>query len=169
MPLTLYKIQDYYRQLMAQLDECEGELTPELAAALDINEAEWEEKAVAYRCILRELAAEGAALVEESRRMRQMAERIDRKMEQLKQRLLEAVKERGGKAKAGPYSFWEAPTVSVEFDGNAFKLPPDCSKITADPVKTRIKEILQGDDEDAKQRLTDAGCKLVERTHLGMR
>ena len=166
---NLYDIQQKYRDLLQQIEDADGELTPELEAALKIAENEWEEKAQAYRHMIREkqyaaeaFAAESARLAEYGRREKAVADR-------LKARLLAAVLERGGKAKAGGYSFWTIRTKAVEFTGDVGNLPEQFTRTTVEPDKRAIKEALEKASDSGRAAFADIGCRLVENESLGMR
>ena len=85
MKPTLYSINEEYLQLLAQIEENEGELTPELEEALAINEEQHEAKLEAYGNIIANYLAEAEACKAESERLRVKADRAKKAAERLKE------------------------------------------------------------------------------------
>lgn len=169
MPKNLYDIQQAYRDLVQQIEDADGELSPELELAIKIDEHEWEEKAQAYRHIIREKKYAAEMFAHEARRLLEYARREEAVADKLKARLLAAVIERGGKCKAGNFSFWTITTKAVDFSGDIGSMPAELTRTTVEPDKRAIKEFLETCTPESRFTLNELGCRLVENTSLGMR
>jgi hypothetical protein len=102
---SLYEISDRFRSIFQQLEETEGEITPEIDAQLEAAEASLEEKAEAYCAFIRELEAEAEKFRNEEVRLATTRKSLANKAQGLKDRLLSAMKfVRVKKVKAGPFS-----------------------------------------------------------------
>ena len=74
MKETLYSINEEYLNILAQIEENEGELTPELEKALAINEEQHEAKLEAYGHIIANYRAEAEACKAEAERLKKKAD-----------------------------------------------------------------------------------------------
>lgn len=88
MEKTLYKINEEYLQLLAQIEENDGELTPEMEEALAINEQDHAAKLEAYGGIIANYLAEADACKAEAERLKAKAERAKKAAERLKETIL---------------------------------------------------------------------------------
>ena len=69
MKKALYNIEREYLELAEQIEQAEGELTPELETALAITEGELQTKAVGYGFIIRESEGNIAIIDDELKRL----------------------------------------------------------------------------------------------------
>lgn len=106
MEKTLYEINEEYIKLLAQVEENEGELTPELEQALTINEEDHAAKLEAYGKIISNYKSEAEACKQEADRLKAKADRAIKAAERLKDtiRYFLTVTDRR-KASAGLYTF----------------------------------------------------------------
>lgn len=88
---TLFEISDEQRRLNAMLEEAEGELTPELEEALEVNQYNLEAKAEDYRNAILMNASEVEAAKAEKKRLDAFIKRKENANEAMKQRLKEAM------------------------------------------------------------------------------
>lgn len=72
MSISLFKIQEEYQKLANQIIEAGGELTDELATALEINNEMLQEKAINYGYIIRQAEAEAEMIDAEIERLRSL-------------------------------------------------------------------------------------------------
>lgn len=85
MEKTLYEINQDYLRLMSEIEENDGEMTPELEQALAINEADHAAKLEAYGQIIANYKAEAEACKAEAARLKTKADRATRSAERLKE------------------------------------------------------------------------------------
>jgi hypothetical protein len=88
---TLFEISDEQRRLNAMLEEAEGELTPELEAALEVNQYNLEAKAEDYRNAILMNASAIEAAKAEKKRLDAFIKRKENANETMKQRIKEAM------------------------------------------------------------------------------
>jgi hypothetical protein len=159
---TLFEISDEQRRLNAMLEEAEGELTPELEAALEVNQYNLEAKAEDYRNAIMMNAKDIEAAKEEKKRLDAFIKRKENANDTMKQRLKDAmllfdtpkIQINGGVG--GTLSFRRSEQVVID-DENA--VPEAFRKVTWTLDKTAIKEaIKQGEDIE--------GATIVENMNL---
>ena len=88
MEKTLYEISNEYVDLMSEVELNEGELTPELEAALQINEQDYQQKMEAYAACIANYKAEAEACKNEAKRLREKGERALNVVERLKSTMM---------------------------------------------------------------------------------
>lgn len=91
--LKLYEYADALAALLSGLYDAEGEITPEIEAALEQAEGEFDQKAERVALFIRELQSNAKAVKEESQRLSSRASQYERTAEGLK-RYLQAQMER---------------------------------------------------------------------------
>ena len=89
---TLFNIQEDYSEMMRVIEEAEGEITEEMAAALEINEKDLKSKGVGYLEIIKQKEAFNLIVSEEIKRLQNLKRLNDSSVESLKSSLLNAVK-----------------------------------------------------------------------------
>lgn len=92
MKNSLYKIETEYLELISEVEEMDGELTPEMEAALKINELQLQGKSIAYLAVIRKNEFYASQIDEEVKRLQAIKKRATRLNDNLKSRLLDAVK-----------------------------------------------------------------------------
>ncbi len=100
---TLLNIRKEYTDLISQIEENEGELTPEMEQALAINRQELAEKSLAYVEFLGNLEAQNNRIDEEIRRLQQLKRHNQQMLTFLQKGLVRAVQE-FGTVRAGTYT-----------------------------------------------------------------
>tara|TARA_R110000751_G_scaffold206469_2_gene310496 strand:- start:1205 stop:1693 length:489 start_codon:yes stop_codon:yes gene_type:complete len=91
MKNTLYEISNDYLQLVNQLEELEGELTPEIEKALEINESNLKVKGKGYVEIIKTKDVVNMAIDIEIKRLQALKKQNNTSISFLKDRLLGAV------------------------------------------------------------------------------
>lgn len=81
--MTLYKIEQQYLAILEELNATEGEITPEIAEKLSINEAELKNKAVNYALYIKKLKADEKVISEEISRLQELKARNSKKIDSL--------------------------------------------------------------------------------------
>ena len=159
MKTTLYNIENDYLKLISQIEEAEGELTPELEQALAINEAQLQSKSVAYLQVITTKEGINSAIDIEIKRLQALKKRNSNLVSNLKNRLLEAVK-LFGEFEVGFNKFTTRKSSSVQVD-DINSLPAEFKKVkvteTAD--KKAIKYAIKSGKEIT-------GCSIVENLNL---
>jgi len=89
---SLFNIKNDYLVLMSEIEEAEGELTPEQITALQINEKELNKKSIAYLEVIKQKEAFNLIVDNEIKRLQAIKKQNNNLVTILNERLLEAVK-----------------------------------------------------------------------------
>jgi hypothetical protein len=98
---NLYNIQEKYLQLMQQIEELEGEITPEMEQELAITEQECEEKIKSYHHIIKNSENDIQIIRDEKERLSKLANTKENLIKRLKLTVLEACTLFGYDGKSG--------------------------------------------------------------------
>jgi len=101
MGKNIYDISEEYMSIVSELEESEGELTPELEERLRINQAEFKAKALAYVHVIRMTEGEMVTIKEETEKLAGLMTARINKRDKLKEKLKDAVLLFGEDGKAG--------------------------------------------------------------------
>jgi len=159
MNKSLFHIETEYLTIINQVEDLDGELTPELEEQLTINQNELQSKSIAYLEFIGSKETLNTRVDEEIKRLQAIKKSNTTLIKNLKNRLLDAVKLYGafevGLTKFGTR---KSSSVSVE-DVNS--LPKDLKvvKVTETANKKAIKEALQAGE-------SIEGCEIVENLNL---
>lgn len=149
MEKTLYDINQDYLRLMSEIEENEGEITPEMEQALAINEADHAAKLEAYGQIIANYKAEAEACKAEAARLKTKADRALKAADRLKEtiRFFLTVTDRR-KVAAGVWSFSLRDSKAVSITDEA-SLPEAYwrEKVERTPDKVAIKEAIERGEE----------------------
>lgn len=91
MKKALYTIEQEYIELAEQIEQAEGELTPELETALAITEGELQTKAVGYGFIIKEAEGNIAIIDAEIKRLTALKKSEQSKVDRLKDSISKAM------------------------------------------------------------------------------
>lgn len=140
---TLYQIKQEYLELINQVEELEGELTPEIEEKLTINKNELQNKAIAYHSVILSKDSFNLQIDNEIKRLQALKKRNNSLIENLKQRLVGAV-QMFGEFTVGTNTFGLRKSERVEVD-NVNKLPKEYKtiKVTEQANKVEIKKALK--------------------------
>ena len=162
--MKLYEIADAYREIDAQIDEAEGEVTPEIWAALSYLNDRLSDKVDAIGALIREATAEHDAFTTEANRLRSRAMVAQRKAERLKTYLLASLealnlRRAGGLRFSARIATASTPTITWEGQGD----PPEDYR--------RVKIELDGKaaHEAFKAGALPTGFKVVRTEYLDLR
>jgi hypothetical protein len=159
MKKSLYEITNDYSQLMNEIEMNEGEITPELNEALTITEKELQTKSIAYLSVIKQSEAFISQLDEEIKRLQALKKRNNNLVDNLKSRLLDAVK-LFGVFEVGFTKFGTRKSTSVQVDDvNSLPQQYKTVKVTEAADKTEIGKAL-------KSGVEVNGCSLVENLNL---
>ena len=162
MKTTLYKIEAEYLELINQVEELEGELTPELEQALAINESQKISKSIAYI----ELIGVKKSLIErikaEKKRLDAMQKFNERIIDRLENSLSNAV-DIFGDIELGMHIIKHRTSTQVNIENQ--DLIPDkylTKKLTVTPDRMEIKKALQAGEDVA-------GANLITNKNLSIK
>ena len=159
MKQSLYNIVQEQRYTLSEIEEMEGELTPELEEQLIINSSQLDGKSMAYLEVIKTKDVFNTQIEEEIKRLQAMKKRNDNLITRLKDNLLIAVKTFGdfevGFTKFGTR---KSSTVEVE-DVNQLPKEFKVIKVTEQADKKAIKEALS-------KGVEIEGCSIQEHQNL---
>lgn len=163
MEKSLYVIKEEYLDLISQIEQSEGELTPELESALTINKSELEVKSIAYVEFIKQRESFNARIDEEIKRLQAIKKANDNFVLRLKNNLLNAVN-MFGNFEAGFLKLSTRKSKSVEVTIDTNDLPKEFKsiKVTEAPDKTAIKKAIESGQEVE-------GCRIVENINLAIK
>ena len=158
MELTLYQISEEQRALEAALEESGGEITPELEAALAVNEENFIEKSRNYGFAILRYKAFVTAAKAEKQRLDALIRRAENNIEQMEGRLVDAmVLFDKPKVELDTLKLFLRRSERVIIDDEA-KVPADCIKVKTEVSKTDLKAHIKAGE--------DCGAHLEENQSL---
>lgn len=98
---SIYNIQQSLIDIFDQIEENEGELTPELEEQLRISQDEFKDKIHSYSCIINQLECDLGAIKDEKDRLDAIKKSKEKTIERLKQVMVEAIQMFGDTSKSG--------------------------------------------------------------------
>jgi len=160
MEKSLYQVKTDYLDLISQIEQAEGELTPELESALTINKAELEVKSIAYTEVIKQRESLNTRIDEEIKRLQALKKQNDTLVTKLKNNLLNAVN-LFGNYEAGflKFSTRKSKAVIVDIDTNDLPKEFKTIKVTEAADKNAIKKAIENGNEVR-------GCYIIENTNL---
>ena len=160
---TLYNINNDYLELISQVEEAEGVLTPELEEALTINKSELEVKSIAYVEIIKQRESLNERIDSEIKRLQALKKSNDTLVSRLKNNLLNAVN-LFGSYNAGfiKLSTRKSKQVVIDYDVNDLPKQYKVVKVTETADKVAIKKAIESGE-------TVYGCRLVENINLSIK
>lgn len=159
--MNIYQIQNEHQLLINQLIENEGEITPEMELALQINKEQLESKSVDYCYIIKQFDAECDIIDNEIKRLQQAKKVRENTIERLKQTLTNAMNTfevNEIKTPLVKLSFRKSESVIV-YDTNSLPQMFKNIKVTETPDKAKIKEAIKSGE-------TVVGAELVINQNL---
>ena len=98
---NIYNIQQELFDIFEQIEENDGELTPELEEKLRISQDEFKDKINSYTCVIRQLENDLNAIKDEKVRLDAIKKSKEKTIERLKQVIVEAIQTFGDTSKSG--------------------------------------------------------------------
>jgi hypothetical protein len=92
---SMYHIRAEHLGLLKEIEEAEGELTPEMEQALALTEEEFEDKAVSYGFVVKSFEDVEEVLAKEIKRLTDLKAKAAKRAETFKNRLDEAMRQFG--------------------------------------------------------------------------
>lgn len=158
---SIYHIQSEHLQLMQQIEDNEGELTPELSAQLDLTKDEFETKAVSYGYLMKSINNDNVTIKCEIDRLSALLKSKERLEDELKFRLTEAMIRLGYEKVSKnnlTLSLRKSEVVSIDADAVISK-EFQSTKISVTPDKTALKAAI-------KDGRTIEGVRIIENQNL---
>lgn len=147
MKNTLYDIKNEYLELINQVEEMEGEITPEIERQLVINQNELQSKAIAYHSVVLSKDAFNMQIDNEIKRLQGLKKRNNSLIDNLKNRLIGAI-ETFGEFTVGINKFGLRKSERVEVnDVNLLPKEFKIIKVTEQANKAEIKKALKSGEE----------------------
>ena len=143
--MNIYQLTTEYKQLESILIENEGELTPDLEQALQINQDQLQAKGISYGYVIKSIEAESDIIDAEIKRLTQLKKVRDNAVERLKTTLKQAMEMYGVLELKTPtlkISFRKSESVEI-IDMDLLDEKYITKKTTEMPNKTEIKEALK--------------------------
>ena len=163
MEKSLYNINNEYLELISQVEQAEGVLTPELEEALTINKSELEVKSIAYVEVIKQRESLNERIDSEIKRLQALKKQNDTLVSRLKKNMLNAVN-LFGNFEAGflKFSTRKSKSVVVDYDVNDLPKQYKVVKVTETPDKVAIKKAIESGE-------VVYGCRLVENVNLSIK
>jgi len=159
MKKSIYEISNDYLTLMNEIEQAEGEITPEMEAQLKINEGELQSKSIAYLAVIKEREAFVTQIDEEIKRLTALKKRNNSLVDRLKENILNAVNLFGTiETQFNKFSIRKSESVEV-LDVNELPKEYKVVKVTEQADKKAIKEALKS----GKQIV---GCSILTNSNL---
>ena len=144
MEKSLYQITADQAELFNQIDELDGELTPELEEALKINEENFESKARGYIWMIKKLESENVTISHELERLKHIEKRNDKLIDRLKESMKMALEIFGESKKIDTFTLSLRKSKSVEIiDAELIPEAYRVVKTTETINKTEIKKAIE--------------------------
>jgi hypothetical protein len=160
MEKSLYQITADQNELFNQIEELDGELTPELEAALQLNAENFETKARGYIWMIKKLEADNITIGEEAARLQRIEKRNDKMIDRLKESMKNALIIFGDSKKVDTFTLSLRKSKQVDIIDS--ELIPEAYRIvkTTEMInKTEIKKAIESG-------LTVAGAIIKENQNL---
>lgn len=145
MKLSLYKIEESYLQLVEELIDNGGELTPELEEALKINKEDLTTKATNYGFVIKQLISESEIIDAEIDRLTELKKSRTKSIERLKSNMTMAMQLFGVDKIESPVlkiSFRTSESVEID-DADSIPAEYMVTKITTQPDKVKLKAAIK--------------------------
>jgi len=147
MELTLYQISEEQRRIEAMLEESAGEITPEIEAALAVNETNFMEKARDYGFAILRYKAFIDAIKSEKARLDGLKKSAESAVARMEERIVEAMQQFDRpkvEMDTIKLSLRRSERVIID-DENA--VPADCKTVKVDINKTELKRHLKAGED----------------------
>lgn len=160
MDKSLYQITTEQAELFNKIDELDGELTPEMEEALQLNAENFETKARGYIWMIKKLEADNITIGEEMVRLQLIEKRNDKLIDRLKESMKNALIIFGDTKKVDTFTLSLRKSKSVEIlDADVIPETYRVVKTTETINKTEIKKAIESG-------LTVAGATIKENQNL---
>jgi hypothetical protein len=159
MQLSLYPIQQQHLELLRQIEDAEGELTPELEQELQLTQEKFEQQAVSYGFVVKSYDDAEGIIDAEIKRLQALKEKTVKRKELFKQYLSNGMQQFGVEKIETPtlkLSFRKSEIVQISDDD---MMPDEYCAFKKQANKQKIKEALKAGE-------TIIGAALVTKQNL---
>ena len=172
---NIFQLSDEYRQLMMEIEDNEGDLTPDLEQRLKINEENFANKMDAYANIIALKSGDIQVIKDEVTRLGALQKTKEKNIEKLKNIMIEAIKLYGTTGKTGNktykttlHSYWTVNLEKLKIADDAI-IPNSYKKYTvsgtlSDDDKEELNVLISDSDLDVKLNYTE-GIELEKLKH----
>lgn len=144
---SLYDINTSQRELMLEIENLEGEITPEMEQQLEITESQLQQKSVAYLEVIRKKESFTFLIDNEIKRLNALKKQNNNVITRLNENLLQAVKTFGVyEVGTNKFGTRKSSQVIVE-DINSLPEKYKTIKVTESADKIALKEALKNGEE----------------------
>lgn len=159
---TLYNIRQDHYELLQMIEDAEGELTPEIEVALQLNEESFNDKAVSYGYVIKGFENTEEIIDREIARLQELKDKSVKRQELFKNILSEAMQQFGVvkiETATLKLSFRKSEAVNIVDEKKVPAEFLDFHPATYTVSKSKIKETL-------KRGIDVKGAELVTRQNL---
>lgn len=153
--MNLYELAHEHFKLLLEIQDGEGELTPELESNLTAIEGKLDDKIEAVVCVLKNLDAESEKFGDEIKRLSEIKKVVEGKHERLKNWVAGFIGPEGWKRGVHKLSWRKSEVVEADLEN----LPIEYQRVAYSADKATIKEVLKLGQEVK-------GASLVEKLNL---
>lgn len=150
MKLNLYKIEAEYLELAQKIMDADGESTPEIEVALEINKQQLEVKASGYGFVVKEAEAQIKSIDDEISRLTALKNKRTNLIDKLKETLKNAME-------LHKYDKIESNTLTLSFINSVETIIDDPDKV---PMKYKTKKVTYSISKKDIKNDIDAGKKV---------
>lgn len=151
--MNIYEIDKELQSIIAELEESGGDLSPELAEKLAINDENFQEKITSYLHVIANVKSESDGLSSEIKRLQERKKSNDNTVARLKETIQRSMQLRDlDKMEAGTFKLSLRSSVAVQIE-DADHLPSDYMRLKAEPNKTATKKAIDAGQEVQGARL----------------
>ena len=177
---NLYAIADKYRDLLDEIEELDGEITPEIDEQLTIVQEDLEDKLYAYYSIIQSSKGQDEIIKDQQSRLSAMLTRNENLRKKLSSKVVDACNEFGYTGKSGnkkidldTLSVYTANRSAVEIeDEDAFNDPRFCTVTVKLPNDLKlVREVLllatkMAEDKEMVAELNETLKKDISKTRV---
>ncbi|MES2395462.1 MAG: siphovirus Gp157 family protein [Bacteroidota bacterium] len=161
---SLYQIRAEHLALLDEIEQNDGELTPELEQALSLTQEQFQEKAVSYGYVIKQFDDKINVIDAEIERLQELRFNANKKYNLFKDRLSDAMQAFGFEKITTPLltlSFRKSESVEIT-DKNLIPEVYNMTKVEINPNKSAIKQAI-------KAGATIPGAQIVVKQNLQIR
>lgn len=145
--MNLYELTQEFIDIRHELEQAEGELTPELAEKLELNSQNFKDKATNYLRVISNISSDIAAINEEVARLNKLKKSKTNAIERLGTNLKNYMVASGSRTvDLGIFNLSLRRSESVEIL-NVSEIPANFVRVIAEPNKVAIKDFLKNGND----------------------
>lgn len=150
MKLSLYTIEQEYLDIAQKIIDADGEMTPEMEIALEINKQQLEVKSAGYGFVVKEAEAQIKSIDDEIERLTKLKDSRTKLIDKLKTVVKNAMELHG-------YEKIESNTLTISFTASTETIIEDAALV---PMKYKTKKVTYSISKKDIKNDIDAGKKV---------